>query len=1102
MADIILTKIRQKDEYKEFYDIATKIRNHKLLTDAENESLVKHTKEVADAEIKLLTEAWQSSYFWIVLRQLKNQNDPLDPTQACRLLKIIKETVPQPAYKVIGRHFSTIDQLLCILYNEPSTVAAILNNIDQNDATFNDIAVQIIFHMVYSCSLYPEDELRCSQIICELLKVQLLKSNMNMRMMLRKETSISTRFYRLFVESSHSTMVYLTSALRKGVLSVVQLGNFWLDIDEKQSSTRFLRDNHQDKTRLPEYRALVVSKLVELVDIFLEEIHKSLTILPPSLNWIIRDIFSSLYEVLDDISAIELSHACKDMVISNLICPAIITPQKFGIIDNDVRIGAIVNHNLTQVAMIVQMISLREFEKPPVEYEEFLKQCRNTHLIPEMMDVLLMENSAPEVEVFTTISSGNAKSDLMAKSNFVGSVGDVNILMKLIREPINERDPVLGRVVKLCKRLPESFSSIPNNASEVENSPRLSTLKNIHKRVNQSLSMKRQDSSNDVSQPSDSIYFEKENFDIFFLEYLPENYEECRIEYQAPPRIEEVAITPEPEQVAETEPEVEPEIAVEVEAQREEEESQEQNIVEEQQHVPVDLLTYEIPRLEVNEPKRPESISPDPSDDQSAENRGGFAKLKSLGDRMKRGITQSNTLSDIRGHLRRSTSVIKSEIPTSSSDNALTKVSPEPPAKGPRDDILAKYAGKSTPKKMESLIGNLIDFISPNNQEVDEPYYSPDNLTSCRAFQDTLRKLATVLGDVSYHLHMNYRIKSEESGNRQKLLLDKFLGAILVEAEHRRENGLAAQIREVKRCIELFDNNGVITLLDFLKQEEMHRENAIVKLREDRIVLMRKNNDIASLEQRISLNRKLTEQNLVDSLMRTFIESGFLPNRQPNTRTPEVAAVLKFYDEFKYLLAQDERAEFLRNLLKFLKDRLMQNSDWNYATEAMITRAMTTIERFVMFAVYETAFYPNLGADQHRDKVLRASIAKVSQVVTADHDSLKIPKRLHGEAPWPSAQAELSMLDVYVTAQDKLKCVVRCCDVINNLIALSSKGAVASADDLTPVLVFVIIKANPRSLLSNVQFVETFAGDKIETGRDAYYWTNFKSAVEFIKTIL
>lgn len=106
------------------------------------------------------------------------------------------------------------------------------------------------------------------------------------------------------------------------------------------------------------------------------DISKALPMLPPNLNWIIRDIFCSLYEVVDDVSAIELSHACKDMIVSNLICPAIISPQKFGVVDNDVRVGTIVNHNLVQIAMIIQMISLREFESPPEEYKEFLSQCR------------------------------------------------------------------------------------------------------------------------------------------------------------------------------------------------------------------------------------------------------------------------------------------------------------------------------------------------------------------------------------------------------------------------------------------------------------------------------------------------------------------------------------------------------------------------------------------------------------------------------------------------------------------------------------------------------------------------------------------------------
>lgn len=37
-------------------------------------------------------------------------------------------------------------------------------------------------------------------------------------------------------------------------------------------------------------------------------------------------------------------------------------------------------------------------------------------------------------------------------------------------------------------------------------------------------------------------------------------------------------------------------------------------------------------------------------------------------------------------------------------------------------------------------------------------------------------------------------------------------------------------------------------------------------------------------------------------------------------------------------------------------------------------------------------------------------------------------------------------------------CVVRCCETIENLISLSTERGVASADDILPVLVYVILQ--------------------------------------------
>lgn len=122
-------------------------------------------------------------------------------------------------------------------------------------------------------------------------------------------------------------------------------------------------------------------------------------------------------------------------------------------------------------------------------------------------------------------------------------------------------------------------------------------------------------------------------------------------------------------------------------------------------------------------------------------------------------------------------------------------------------------------------------------------------------------------------------------------------------------------------------------------------------------------------------------------------------------------------------------------------------------------------------------------------------------MITPDHPDLRISRYFHGECPWPSAQAEIAIINAYKSPRDKMACVVRCCETIENLLTLSSGQGVASADDITPVLVFVLIKANPPALLSNIQYVSGFYGQRMQ-GSEAYWWTQFISAVEFIKQIL
>jgi len=63
---------------------------------------------------------------------------------------------------------------------------------------------------------------------------------------------------------------------------------------------------------------------------------------------------------------------------------------------------------------------------------------------------------------------------------------------------------------------------------------------------------------------------------------------------------------------------------------------------------------------------------------------------------------------------------------------------------------------------------------------------------------------------------------------------------------------------------------------------------------------------------------------------------------------------------------------------------------------------------------------------------------------------------------------------------------------------MANDKSVPAADEFMPVLIFVIIKANPPCLLSTVQYVNSFYGSRLQ-GEEQYWWMQFSSVVQYIK---
>jgi hypothetical protein len=58
-----------------------------------------------------------------------------------------------------------------------------------------------------------------------------------------------------------------------------------------------------------------------------------------------------------------------------------------------------------------------------------------------------------------------------------------------------------------------------------------------------------------------------------------------------------------------------------------------------------------------------------------------------------------------------------------------------------------------------------------------------------------------------------------------------------------------------------------------------------------------------------------------------------------------------------------------------------------------------------------------------------------------------------------------------------------------------------TADDFIPVLTFVILKSNPQSLISNINYIYDFRCEKLLLGSWGYFFSSIAMAVQYINQL-
>ncbi|KAI9440627.1 hypothetical protein H4582DRAFT_2212053 [Lactarius indigo] len=240
----------------------------------------------------------------------------------------------------------------------------------------------------------------------------------------------------------------------------------------------------------------------------------------------------------------------------------------------------------------------------------------------------------------------------------------------------------------------------------------------------------------------------------------------------------------------------------------------------------------------------------------------------------------------------------------------------------------------------------------------------------------------------------------------------------------------------------------------------------------------------------------------------------FLDQMKTKSAEPVARYLRSFLSNFaKRTFTVTDQVKLINDFLNFISQKMREADIWKLASDSEFDNAMEGMEKLVMNRLYDYTFTPQIAHsnpprpittdDLERDRVLGQRIALFGWI---EPSHLDVPYRRRLEwffiicttrfaQPYP----QLVKINHYKAPRDKLICILNCCKVIFGLIRhLNSEE---SADTFVPILIYVVLKANPEHLLSNVEFINRFRNPTKLQSEAGYYLSSLMGAVSFIETM-